>query len=308
MKRFLSFICLSFVALAAYGCCEAPVVKQPQPKKVAIQLYSVLSSVSAQPEATIERLSKLGYNQVELVQWGGDPNVFGMTTTDFKAICDKYGVEIISTHSGIQEETENEEAVLARWRAAFEAHKACGGRYFIIPGYSVDYTVEDVQRMCDYFNKIGKIAKEEYGLMLGYHNHSYEFGTLKDMPEQVMWEYLVENTNPEYVCFELDVYLCHLGGKLPEEYLAKYPDRIKLLHVKDEFVVGESGEVNFDAIFTRFFANGMTEYIVEIEAPERIRQQINEDGTQFTQEQVAEATFDAAEKSINYLLGASFMK
>lgn len=305
MKRlFLMALLVSIFS----GCCEASVKKVVQPKKVGIQLYSVLSSVEAAPEATIERLSKLGYNQVELVQWGGNPQVFGMATTDFKAICDKYGVEIISTHSGIQEDVENEESVLARWRAAFEAQKACGGRYFIVAGYAVDYTVADVQRMCDYFNKIGKIAKEEYGLEFGYHNHSAEFATLKDAPDKVMWEYFVENTNPEYVCFELDVYLCHLGGKVPEHYLKKYPERIKLLHVKDEFVVGESGEVNFDAIFTQFFANGMNDYIVEIEAPERIRQQLNEDGTMQSDEQIAEATFLAAEKSIDYLLGASFIK
>lgn len=304
MKKLFVF---ALLACVFYGCCEAPATKSEEPKKVGIQLYSVLSSVVDNPEATIERLSKLGYNQVELVQWGGDPKVFGMSAAEFKALCDKYGVEIISTHSGIQEEPENEAAVLERWRAAFASVKECGGRYFIVPGYGVDYTVEGLQQMCAYFNKIGKIAKEEYGLEFGYHNHSHEYTTLKDT-DIVMWEYLVENTDPEYVCFELDVYWCHEGGKSPEAYLAKYPERIKLLHVKDEFVIGESGKINFEAIFNQFYANGMKDYVVEIETPQFLREKTNEDGTPLSNEQIVEETFLAAEKSAAYLNEAAFVK
>lgn len=304
MKKLFVF---ALLACVFYGCCATPATKSEEPKKVGIQLYSVLSSVVDNPEATIERLSKLGYNQVELVQWGGDPKVFGMSAAEFKALCDKYGVEIISTHSGIQEEPENEAAVLERWRAAFASVKECGGRYFIVPGYGVDYTVEGLQQMCAYFNKIGKIAKEEYGLEFGYHNHSHEYTTLKDT-DIVMWEYLVENTDPEYVCFELDVYWCHEGGKSPEAYLAKYPERIKLLHVKDEFVIGESGKINFEAIFNQFYANGMKDYVVEIETPQFLREKTNEDGTPLSNEQIVEETFLAAEKSAAYLNEAAFVK
>ncbi|MBR2014699.1 MAG: sugar phosphate isomerase/epimerase [Alistipes sp.] len=305
MKRFFYLAAVLMVALFVGSC--AAEQKEAEPKNVGIQLYSVLSSVIENPEATIERLSKLGYNQVELVQWGGDPQVFGMSAAEFKALCDKYGVAIISTHSGIQEEPENEEAILARWRAAFASVKECGGRYFIVPGYGVDYTVEGLQQMCAYFNKIGKIAKEEFGLEFGYHNHSHEYTMLKDT-DIVMWEYLVENTDPEYVCFELDVYWCHEGGKSPEAYLAKYPERIKLLHVKDEFVIGESGKINFEAIFNQFYANGMKDYVVEIETPQFLREKTNEDGTPYTQEQIVEETFLAAEKSAAYLNEAAFVK
>lgn len=304
MKKLFVF---ALLACVFYGCCATPATKSEEPKKVGIQLYSVLGSVIENPEATIERLSKLGYNQVELVQWGGDPKVFDMSAAEFKALCDKYGVEIISTHSGIQEEPENEAAVLERWRAAFASVKECGGRYFIVPGYGVDYTVEGLQQMCAYFNKIGKIAKEEFGLEFGYHNHSHEYTTLKDT-DIVMWEYLVENTDPAYVCFELDVYWCYEGGKSPEAYLAKYPERIKLLHVKDEFVIGESGKINFEAIFNQFYANGMKDYVVEIETPQFLREKKNEDGTPLSNEQIAEETFLAAEKSAAYLNEAAFVK
>ena len=275
-------------------------------KKIGIQLYSVMDAVKKDPQASIERLSRMGYNVFELVQWGGDTNVFGLPANEFKALCDKYGVEIISTHSSIQEEPGNETEIMNRWRQLFEIQKACGGKYFVIPSYQVDYTVEGLQQMCDYFNRVGKVAAE-YGLKLGYHNHATEFGKLKDSND-IMWEYLVEHTNPEYVCFELDVYWCGKGGKDPVAYLKKYPERIKMLHIKDEFVIGESGTVDFNGIFSQLYKNGMKDYVVEIEIPQSLREKKNADGSKYTQEQIMDEMFKAAQKSADYLKKAKFVK
>ncbi len=279
---------------------------EPQEKKVGIQLYSVMGAMLEDPYGSVEKLAEMGYNSFELVQWGGDPKVFGIPADEFKALCDKYGIEIISTHSSIQEDPENEEEILNRWRSLFEVQKSCGGKYFVIPSYRAEYTIAGVQQMCDYFNKVGKIAAE-YGLKLGYHNHANEYEKLADS-DQIMWEYLVENTDPQYVCFELDVYWCTKGQKDPVEYLKKYPSRIELLHVKDEFVIGDSGEIDFEGIFNQFYANGMKDYVVEIETPKWLREKTNEDGSAYTSEQVMNEMFEAARKSAEYLRNASFVK
>ena len=123
-----------------------------------------------------------------------------------------------------------------------------------------------------------------------------------------MWEYLVENTNPEYVCFELDVYWCTKGNQDPVAYLKKYPKRIKLLHIKDEFVIGESGTINFEGIFKQFYKNGMKDYVVEIETPRSLRQKTNADGSRYTQDQIMDEMFEAARKSAEYLQNAKFVK
>lgn len=275
-------------------------------KKIGIQLYSVMSAVQNDPSAAIERLAGMGYNNVELVQWGGDTKVFGMEPAEFKALCDRNGVEIVSTHSSIQEDPANVQEIEKRWRQLFETQKACGGKYFVIPSYNAEYTEAGIKQMADYFNRIGKIASE-YGLMLGYHNHSGEYQKLKGS-DKVMWEYLVENTDPRYVCFELDVYWCEKGGKDPVEYLKKYPSRIHMLHVKDYFVIGQSGKVDFEGIFKQFYKNGMSEYVVEIETPGWLRNIKNADGSKLTQEQINERLFEAAERSACYLANAPFVK
>ena len=265
-----------------------------------------MDAVKANPEASLQRLAEMGYNAAELVQWGGDPNVFGLPAADFKALCDRYGIDIISTHSSIQEDPAQEEAVMQRWRELFAIQQACGGRYFVIPSYQADYTVAGVQRMADYFNRVGRVAAE-YGLKLGYHNHSGEFTQLADS-NAVMWEYLVEHTDPAYVCFELDVYWCSKGGKSPVEYLRKYPDRIEMLHIKDDFVIGASGTIDFKGIFEQFYANGMKDYVVEIETPGWLREKKNADGTPYSQEQIMDEMFQAAAESADWLSKADFVK
>lgn len=273
-------------------------------KKIGIQLYSVMSAMQADPKGSIDKLADMGYNVFELVQWGGNPQIFGMDVADFKAYCDSKGISVVSTHSSLQEDPSKEAEVMANWRKLFAVQKAAGGKYFVIPSYRVNYTEAEVKKMADYFNRVGKIAKEEFGLMLGYHNHSQEYKNLEGT-DKVMWEYLVENTNPEYVFFELDVYWCTMGEKNPVEYLKKYADRIKMLHIKDEFVIGESGKIDFENIFKQFYKNGYSDFVVEIETPRELRAAR---GDAEAQKKTNDAMFEAAKKSAAYLQNAKFVK
>mgnify|MGYP002521211006 FL=1 len=275
-------------------------------KKIGFQLYTVMGAMNKNPKASIERLAKMGYNEVELVQWGGDPKVFGLPADEFKGICDANGIKIISTHSSIQEDPAKEEEIMNRWRELFKIQKACGGKYFVVPSYQIDYTVAGMNRMCAYFNRVGKLAKE-YGLTLGYHNHAHEFQKLKDS-DKLMWEYFVENTDPRYVCFELDVYWCTKGGQDPVAYLKKYPKRIQLLHIKDDFVIGASGTINFEGIFNQFRKNKMKNYFVEIETPQWLRDKKNADGSKYSDDQVMDEMFKASAESAEYLKNAKFVK
>ena len=120
-----------------------------------------------------------------------------------------------------------------------------------------------------------------------------------------MWEYLVENTDPDNVCYELDVYWCTKGNKNPVDYLKKYPERIKLLHVKDDFVIGESGTIDFENIFNQFYKNGMKDYVVEIEIPKELREKGK---TPEGKKQIQEEMFNAAQQSAVYLINAPFVK
>ena len=84
-------------------------------------------------------------------------------------------------------------------------------------------------------------------MLYGYHNHAHEFEKVEG--KEVMYNYMLENTNPDYVFFQMDVYWVVRGQNSPVDYFKKYPGRFKILHIKDDRELGQSGMVGFDAIF-----------------------------------------------------------
>ena len=80
-----------------------------------------------------------------------------------------------------------------------------------------------------------------------------------------MYDYMLENTDPDLVFFEMDVYWTVRGQKAPVDYFKKYPKRFRLLHIKDEKELGDSGMVGFDAIFKHAADAGMEYPVVEVE-------------------------------------------
>lgn len=75
----------------------------------------------------------------------------------------------------------------------------------------------------------------------------------------------MENTRPENVFFEMDVYWAVVGGVSPVEYMKKYPGRFEVMHIKDKNELGQSGMVGFDAIFNNFTKAGVQAFVVELE-------------------------------------------
>jgi sugar phosphate isomerase/epimerase len=169
-------------------------------------------------------------------------------------------MKISSTHTGGPRLGGDEAEMTAWWTQAIADHKAMGCRYIIVPSIGIGDTIESVQAICDHFNKVGAMCKAE-GIIFGYHNHAGEF---KKIGDQVIMDYLIENTSSD-VCFELDVYWANRGGQDPVAYINKYAGRFPLLHIKDESVIGDSGELNFEAIYNAAYAQGMKDYYVEVE-------------------------------------------
>ena len=81
-----------------------------------------------------------------------------------------------------------------------------------------------------------------------------------------MYDYMLENTDPDKVFFQMDVYWTKQGGYDPVEYFNNYPNRFKLLHIKDEKELGGSDSVmDFDNLFKNIDQSGVEYLIVEVE-------------------------------------------
>ena len=76
MTKAISLKALVFTLLAtamyAVSSCSSTQQKEPA-KQIGIQLYSVMDAMNQDPQGSLQKLADMGYNVLELVQWGGDP-------------------------------------------------------------------------------------------------------------------------------------------------------------------------------------------------------------------------------------------
>lgn len=231
----------------------------------------------------------MGYTAVEAASYS-DGKFYGKAPEQFKADVEAAGLKVLSSHIGhglSKEELASGDfsEALKWWDTCIAAHKAAGMEYVVVPSMTTPETLKDLQVYCDYYNAIGQKCAEQ-GMKFGYHNHSFEFQKIED---EVMYDYMISHTNPEYVFFEMDVYWTVIGKASPVDYFKKYPGRFKVLHIKDEREIGQSGMVGFDAIFNNAKTAGVENIVVEVErySYDDVKRSINE--------------------SIDYLEAASFV-
>ncbi|MDD6252603.1 MAG: sugar phosphate isomerase/epimerase [Bacteroidales bacterium] len=251
------------------GCC--PKADAPVKKEIGVQLYS-LRELIGNPEKyaanhveVFQALAEYGYTSVEAANYN-DGKFYGVEPEQFKADVEAAGLKVLSSHvnRGLSAEelaSGDLTAALEWWKGCVAAHKAAGMEYMVVPHIGLPEKLADLQVYCRYLNEIGRICKDN-GIKFGYHNHSHEF---KKVEDNVMLDYMIENTDPELVFFQMDVYWAVYGHGAPVEYFKKYPGRFTMLHIKDHYEIGQSGMVGFDAIFDNAVTAGLNDFIVEIE-------------------------------------------
>ena len=237
-------------------------------KEMAIQLYSMrdtLNRCGTNYMPVLEQLASWGYTAVEAANYNNGL-FYGTTPEEFKANVEKAGMKVLSSHVGHNlnaEEVESHDfgAALDWWKKCIADHKAAGMKYIVNPGMGVPATLADLQTQCDFLNEVGKLGAAE-GIKFGYHSHSHEYRRVEG---KVMYDYMIEHTDPQYVFFQMDVYWAVVGGVAPVEYFERYPGRFTLLHIKDRCTLGESGMLGFDAIFNHADVAGLKGFVVEVE-------------------------------------------
>ncbi len=236
----------------------------PAPKKhIGVQVYSV-KGFETDVTGSLKALADDGYVTLELANYNDKTGlVAGYKPAEFADLVKKYGMEIISSHARAKFDVKDEAGSIAAWGKLFDDHKIMGCKYVVFPMNMWAGTVEGLKAECDLMNKIGDEANKR-GIKFGYHNHNLEFATLANT-NQTFEDFLIANTDPKKVFFELDVYWITIGGQDPVAYLKKYPNRFQALHIKDEYVVGASGKIDYKAIFTQFYKNGYKDWFVEME-------------------------------------------
>ena len=262
MKTSLTLL-LFLAFLLSEGIAQKPLYTAP----VGLQTYSFRRSIGADPAKVLDTIKSMGITEIE----GSSGR---MHPSEFKKLCDKRGISIPSTGAGYADLVTKIDSVV--WRA-----KMLGAKYVMcawIPHTTGSFNFENAKKAVEDFNRAGKILKEN-GLTFCYHPHGYEFWPYED---GTLLDYILKNTNPEYVSFEMDIMWVHFGGGNPADLLKKYGGRWKLMHVKDlkkgtkkdltgltspenDVAVG-TGELNMPEIMKEAKRIGIRHYFIEDES------------------------------------------
>jgi len=168
---------------------------------------------------TLDIIQKLGFVSYE----GGVPQ--GVSPEEFVRMLSDRGISMPSTGTGFEQLEANPQAVA-------DYAKALGVKYVMcawIPHARGQFSKSDADRAIKVFNAGGKVLKEN-GITFKYHVHGYEF---QPYGNGTLFDYLVENTDPNYVSLQMDVMWTHFGGGDPAGLLKKYGKRWVSLHLKD---------------------------------------------------------------------------
>jgi sugar phosphate isomerase/epimerase len=242
--------------------------------KISVQLWTFASYIGfgEEPEnqqrleEALAGLSEIGYRNVEPFSFNG------LSAEEFKALLRKYDLKAPSRHGDTNEATWDQH--LADAKVLGQKFTGSGG--FAAPGIG---SYEDTLATAETLNRLGKRSVENGTGKIFGHNHQGEFRTMYPDPEtgemKSAWQIMVENTDPRYVAFQVDVLWAADGGADPVELLRQYPHRIKLLHIKDGINVADpvnatpvplgEGEMEFEPILRA--AKGKVRYYVYEQDP-----------------------------------------
>jgi len=195
---------------------------------VALQLYTVRDFATKDLSGTLSQIKAMGYDAVELA------GTYGLETSDFKKHLDDAGLKAISAHVSI-------DAFEADISGTVAQYKALGCRLVSIPSLSMD-ALPGGKSFDETKATMTKAATlcNQHGLMLGYHNHDYEFKTLPC--GSFVLDALFDATTPDVLQAQIDTGWVLAAGQDPALYVKKYAGRCPSVHLKDIIKVGEKFE------------------------------------------------------------------
>lgn len=207
-------------------------------REIGLQLYTLRDQLADDAISTLTHVAEIGYNHVETfgpeARTDGRVQFWGLALRDLSEQLRANGLKSYSGHYDLSEfltpGNGNEDVLKVYLDTAAEL----GQKYVIapIPPMSLidQMTADHYHVMADQLNKGGALAAKS-GLKIGYHNHFWEFRTLKNGSRGL--DIVIENTEKDLVVFELDLFWSEKSGTDSAIYFEKHPGRFPLWHIKD---------------------------------------------------------------------------
>jgi sugar phosphate isomerase/epimerase len=187
---------------------------------VGIQLYSLRAQFTRSVPQSIGTVNGFGIQEVELA------GNYNLKNPAFSQLLDQAGLKPIAGHFPMDRITGDTEAVAKECQEL--GIRYVGAAWIKGKG---EFDIEAAHKAAADFNKAGK-ALAAHGIKVFYHCHGYEFKH-RDSSGLKAMDILIRETDSRYVAFEMDILWVQYPGEDPAAWLAKYPGRWELMHLKD---------------------------------------------------------------------------
>lgn len=230
-RSFLKISALGVLGAAALGrngltACAAPKAA-PVKSGIGIQLYTIRDNMAKDVPGSLKQVADIGYQYLELAGYA-DGKFYGYSPEEFKKIVGDLGMEVISSHTGVEVkgvDTSNVDIMA-------EAHAKLGVKYCVQPWLVEERRVsaDSYKQFVAELNTIGGVMKK-YGLQFGYHNHDFEFHEVDGLIP--FTDIFMPESDPDLLTFEIDLFWVTRAGFDPVKLLQDFPGRYQLFHMKD---------------------------------------------------------------------------
>lgn len=187
--------------------------------KVGVQLIVYRGRQNQDLAGVLSEVAAAGYAGVET----------GVMTPNYsmaqvKDVLDRYGLELCGVHASYANYTDP-----AKVEEIIQYANGLGAKFAMCSGVADRDSLQGYVDSVEVLNRAGRQLSQA-GLRLLYHNHAWEF---KDFDGQKGIHVLAQGLEPDLVGLCVDVYWVHIGGEAPEDFIARYAQRIPYYHFKD---------------------------------------------------------------------------
>lgn len=183
------------------------------PGPIGLELYTVRDLFAKDPLGTLEKVAAVGYQLVEIAP-GFKPSALD---------ADLRTAHLVAPSGYFQQPK-----TIDDWKKSVESAHNFGLNYIVI-GENPRLDADQWKHLAEFLNSCGEVSQKA-AIQFCYHAHFHEFAPLGGTNG---YKILLNNSNPNLLKMEMDIFWVTYAGADPLEYWREYPGRFPLLHIKD---------------------------------------------------------------------------
>lgn len=186
---------------------------------IALQMFTLREEARLDYVGTVRQVAEAGYDSIETAFGTG-----GLSASTARRVLDELGLRVVSSHVG----SDRLGTALVE-EVAFNL--AIGNENLVCAELPPQDRSDEpaFHRWAEELQRIGTQCRG-LGAHLSYHSHAFEF---RRFGATTGLEILLSETDPDVLSWEPDVYWITYAGEEPAEWITRYADRCRLIHLKD---------------------------------------------------------------------------